>query len=141
MDLGAYANMNIPEVMDYINKHYGDIPRPRGVRFMCVESPIDNAESSQCFMYNKYIGQHVIYIHTRCGNCGNGYEGKYSNYVSCGGKDWEEKHKDLFLDHCTDEFDSTYCDHYFKAVVDDEYNKLIDELKRVLSNHEDDEAT
>lgn len=33
--------------------------------------------------------------------------------------------KDLFIAHCTDEFDSTYCDHYFKAVINDEYKDLI----------------
>ena len=139
MDLGAYAIMEIPGVMDYINKHYGDIPRLRGVRFMYVESPIEDADSSQKVCFNNYTGQHVIYVHTRCGDCGHGYWSKSSNYIYCGGKEWEEKHKDLFLDHHTDEFDSTYCDHYFKAVVDDEYDKLIDDLKRVLFNHEEEE--
>lgn len=38
-----------------------------------------------------------------------------------------EKNKELFLDHITDEFDCTYCDHYFKAVVNDEYAELIKE--------------
>ena len=139
MDLGAYAIMEIPEVMDYINKHYADIPRPRGIRFMYIERSCDDTDSSQASCFNKYIGQHVIYFHTRCGDCGMGYYNEDSNYIYCGGKDWEEKHKDLFLDHHTDEYDSTYCDHYFKAIVDDEYNTLVNKLKKILFNYEDDD--
>jgi hypothetical protein len=30
----------------------------------------------------------------------------------------------------TYEFDSTYCDHYFKAVINDEYNDLVKEGKK-----------
>lgn len=54
-----------------------------------------------------------------------GYDDEDSNYISCGAKDWEESNKDLFLDHITDKFDSTYCTHYFKAVINDEYNELL----------------
>lgn len=142
MDLIAYTNSQFDKVHDYVTKYYGDIPRLRGVCFMKMEKPIyegkPNVDTvdlfSECIgedytdintMFNKYAGQDVIYIHTRCGDCGKGYDDEDSNYIYCGAKAWEESNKDLFLDHITDKFDSTYCTHYFKAVVNDEYNELL----------------
>ena len=130
MDLGAYIVSQDNKVAEYIKKNYGEVPRMRGVRFMKLEKPVSNEEkSAQIDMFNKYCGQDVVYIHTRCGDCGMtlGFKSKDSNYIACGAKDWEEKNKKLFLDHITDEFDCTYCDHYFKAVVNDEYAELIKE--------------
>lgn len=143
MDLIAFSNTQIEEVNNYITKHYGEVPRIRGVRFMKVESGVNdkpNLDVTDLFptdensdysdvnsVFNKYIGQDVIYIHTRCGDCGMGYDDEDSNYVYCGAKKWEEEHKDLFLEHITDPFDSTYCTHYFKAVVDDDYKRIIGE--------------
>ena len=128
MDLGAFMVSQDSDVAEYIKKNYGDVPRMRGVRFMKIEEPIqDEKESPQMDMFNKYCGQDVVYIHTRCGDCGmtRGFKSKDSNYVSYGAKEWEERNKELFLDHITDEFDCTFCDHYFKAVVNDEYADLI----------------
>ncbi len=134
MDLGAYHYMSFPKVMEYIVKNYGEVPRIRGVGFMAVEEKADTAEVDdeselQYEAFNRYVGEDVIFIHTRCGDCGYGFGDSDSNYVFCGGKDWEEKHKDLFLEHHSDGFDPTYCDHYFKAVVDDEYKAILNMFK------------
>ena len=145
MDLIAFENnRNNKKIRDYINKHYGDVPRMRGVRFMKIEERVSdkpNMDVTDLFeiesenfadyteaikMFNKYVGQDVIYIHTRCGDCHLGYDNENSNYVSCGAKEWEEEHKDLFLEHITDPFDSTYCTHYFKAVIDDDYKDILE---------------
>ena len=144
IDLIAFATSQIEEVGNYIKKYYGDVPRIRGVRFMKLESKTENKpnidvtdlfptdeideviyNSDINSVFNKYTGQDVIYIHTRCGDCGKGYDDEESNYVYCGAKKWEEEHKDLFLEHVTDPFDSTYCTHYFKAVIDEDYKKFI----------------
>ncbi len=144
MDLIAYSNLRQEKIDKYIKKYYGEVPRIRGIRFMKREVPVNgkpNIDGTDLFpidefeeidysdvndMFNKYAGQDVIYLHTRCGDCGRGYDDEDSNYIYCGAKEWEEKHKDLFLEHITDPFDSTYCTHYFKAVVDDLYKEIID---------------
>ena len=128
MDLGAYELAYDEMVNSYIKKNYGEVPRCRGVRFMKVEESRggDDAESD---LHDKYVGTDTIYIQTRCGHCGMGYDDEDSNYVYCGAKAWEEKNKNKFLEHVTEEFDHTYCTHYFKAVVNDEYNKILDLLK------------
>ena len=136
MDLYAYSLTGVPEINNYIEKHYGDVPRLRGVRFMAVEKKVDTAEVDdegelQYEMFNRYVGEDVIFIHTRCGDCGLGFGDSDSNYVYCGGKEWEEKHKDLFLNHHSDGYDPTYCDHYFKAVVDDEYKAILNMFKNM----------
>jgi len=116
MDLYAYAFSENKHVNNYIQKHYGPIPRPRGVRFMRYETPDSCVGMGlQAALWKTYCGQDVIYIHTRCGG---------NNYESCGGKEWEEAHKNLFISSVDDEFDCTYRDHYFTAVVDDDYNKI-----------------
>lgn len=146
MDLIAYSNHQCNDLIsNYIKKHYGDVPRIRGVRFMKLEDKAtdkfrkdvtdifgDEDEESVDYskeieMFNKYAGQDVIYIHTRCGDCDLGYDDKNSNYISCGAKKWEEEHKNLFLDHITDPFDCTYCTHYFKAIIDEDYKKIVKE--------------
>lgn len=143
MDLIAYNEMQLEKVNNYIKKHYGDVPRNRGVRFMKLESKVEDKpnidvsdmfgteESKNCGykeiidMFNKYAGEDVIYIHTRCGDCGLGYDDEDSNYIYCGAKDWENEHKDLFLEHITDAFDATYCTHYFRAVIDEDYKEIV----------------
>lgn len=143
MDLIAHLNSQDELVKKYIEKYYGEIPRCRGIRFMKIEEKTNdkpNIDVTDIFddsdipvsdydeitrIFNKYVGQDVIYIHTRCGDCDLGYDDEDSNYIYCGAKDWEEKHKNLFLEHITDAFDSTYCTHYFKAVIDDDYKKII----------------
>lgn len=142
MDLIAYQNKDIDLVKKYIKKNYGNVPRIRGIRFMKLEEKVTNKPnvdvtdlfeeinsytdySGSIEKFNKYVGQDVIYIHTRCGNCGLSYDDNNSNYVSCGAKTWEQKYKNLFLEHITDPFDSTYCTHYFKAVIDDDYIKIV----------------
>ena len=149
MDLIAYSNKDNKLVDKYIRENYGDIPRPRGIRFMKIEQKleenekpnmdvldmfgneeeydVDYTETSNTF--NKYVGKDVIYIHTRCGDCDLGYDNENSNYVYCGAKEWEEEHKDLFLEHITDPFDSTYCTHYFKAVINEDYEKILELAK------------
>ena len=124
MDLGAHIIRNNEKIMSYINKHYDGIPRLRGVRFMKVEEPIEiDFESSyrQDKMFNSHCGEDVIYIHTRCGG---------GNYFDYDADKWEENNP-LFINGIDDSFDCTYRDHYFNAVVDDEYNDLIYELLTV----------
>lgn len=128
MDLGAY-NLSCDIMMNtYITKNYGEVPRCRGVRFMKVERPW-GGNSAGDKLHDKYVGTDTIYIHTRCGHCGMGYDDEDSNYVYYGAKEWEEKNKDKFLEHLTEEFDQTYCTHYFKAVINDEYKEILKEIK------------
>ena len=120
MDLGAHVISRDEAVMSYVNKHYGGIPRLRGVRFMKLETPYDS-DGYQDDVFNSYCGKDVIYIHTRCGGYRNWEE---SNYVYFDADKWEDNNP-LFLEGVNDEFDSTYRDHYFTAVVDEEYDSLI----------------
>lgn len=129
MDLQAYVNKFNDKVDAYIKKHYGEVPRNRGILFMRTEEKIPSPRGREERMFNKYAGQDVVYIHTRCGHCGKGYKNSESNYVYYGAKDWEENHKDLFLSHANEKYDKTYCTPYFKAVVDDDYNEIIESLK------------
>lgn len=127
MDLYAHCMKDEEFISKYINENYGEIPRYRGVRFMKTESLWKGNVNSQeeVYIHNKYVGTDTIYIHTRCGDCEKGYDDEDSNYVYCGAKNWEENNKDKFLEHITEKFDSTYCTHYFKAVINDDYNKII----------------
>lgn len=128
MDLYAFALTKEDLINKYIEENYGEVPRLRGVRFM--KDAVEWAGTGdETLMFNKYVGTDTIYIHTRCGDCRMGYDDESSNYVYCGAKEWEEKHKDLFLDHITEEYDSTYCTHYFKAVINEDYNKILEWLK------------
>ena len=124
MDLYAYMLSQGKDVQNYVNKNYGPIPRLRGVRFMRYEEP-DNCdgEGDMKEVWSSMCGKDVIYIHTRCGG---GYDetDPDSNYIACGGKEWEEAHADTFLESVDDEYDSTYRDHYFTAVIDDDYDKI-----------------
>lgn len=130
MDLYAYQVSSDEDVKRYIKRYYGDIPRMRGVRFMKLHKKIYDDDNTQNMrMFHKYCGEDVIYIHTRCGDCGAGFDSEDSNYIHFEADKWEEKHKDLFLDHCIDSSDSTYCDHYFKAVIDDDYKKILKMFK------------
>ena len=137
MDLYAYSVSDSKEVMEYIRKNYGDVPRLRGVRFMKNHDPKECEEGGWYKEFVDCCGKDVIYIHTRCGDCGLGFDNEDSNYVFCGGKKWEEENKDKFLFHKSDEFDATYCDHFFSAVVDEEYNSILAELTRLEKGDED----
>ena len=131
MDIYAYLQSKEEMIDKYLKENYGEIPRLRGVRFMKIESPVEYGEYDEQLcdkefeVFHRYIGQDVIYIHTRCGDCNMGYEDENSNYVYYGAKDWEEKFSDLFLEHITETFDATYCTHYFKAVINDDYEKIL----------------
>ena len=111
MDLQAYMISEDEMIMSYVNKHYGEIPRLRGVRFMKLEVPCGDG------VFDSYCGKDVIYIHTRCG--GDNYE--------CFEADVWENNNPLFLEGVDVDFDCTYRDHYFEAVVDDEYNSIINQ--------------
>ena len=125
MNLYAYATGTLTGVRDYIEKHYGEVPRFRGALFMKMMEPSEDASSQQDILFNSLCGKDVIFIHTRCGDCGMGYDDADSNYVACGGAAWEKSLGDLFIDHITDEYDSTYCDHYVAAVPGKEYDTLL----------------
>lgn len=124
MDLGAYAKIDLYK--NYVNRNYGNPPRLRGIRLMKIEKPEEHSGSRQMNLYNSYCGQDVVYIHTRCG--GDEYD-EDSNYCSFGADVWEGSNYDTFLESINDEMDFTYRDHYFKAVVDDEYLNLIKECE------------
>lgn len=122
MDLGAYKN--IPDLNGYVSKHYGDVPRLRGIRLMKLEEPTGRPE--RCMqVFDGHCGQDVIYIHTRCGSAWWGDDDPEANYISCGGREWEEANSETFIESLNDEFDGTYRDHYFKAVIDEEYEMLL----------------
>lgn len=123
MDLGAYAN--IPTLGSYVAKHYGKVPRLRGIRLMKLEKPTGE-RGEQMQVFDGYCGQDVIYIHTRCGSAYWGDEDPEANYISCGGKEWEGANSDTFIESLNDEWDGTYRDHYLKAVIDNEYRQLLE---------------
>lgn len=100
---------------------------------MKVEIPIENPENEQEKMFNKHIGEDVIYFHTRCWGS---EDDSRSNYMSCGGKEREEQHKDKFIESINEEFDPTYRDHYFKAVQNEEYDKIIKAFTHAKENKE-----
>ena len=69
MDLYAYA------LKDFLKDLLpSQPPRLRGIRLMKIEETTDDGK-----VHNKYIGQDVIYIHTRCGG---------NNYKPCGMDEW-----------------------------------------------------
>lgn len=127
MDLFAFMLGERGDIPTYINKNYGPVPRYRGVRLMRFETA-DSCENMglQSDMWEEYCGKDVIYFHTRCGGCGDEND-ENSNYIACGGKEWEEKLGDKFLGSVDDAFDSTYRDHYFAAVKDEIYEKICKE--------------
>lgn len=114
MDLFAY--IQIGEFGNYVTKHYGEPPRLRGIRLMEIEEPYSCPKDRQMEIFNSHCGKPVIYIHTRCG----GY-----NYYDFGADKWERSNSETFIEGIDDELDSTYRDHYFEAVEDDEYRALI----------------
>lgn len=118
MDLGAYFNIGL--LREYAESCYGFIPRLRGIRLMRVEQP-SNERGEQLKLFDSMCGKHVVYIHTRCGA---------NNYRDCGGEDFERRNDDAFIAAIDDECDPTYRDHYFEAVVNDEYKRLLDELAK-----------
>lgn len=125
MDLGAYANIGI--LREYAESCYGFVPRLRGIRLMTVERPT-YGEGEQLKLFDSMCGKHVVYIHTRCGA---------NNYRDCGGEDFESRNADALIAAIDDEKDHTYRDHYFKAVINDKYNRLLDEL---VERYEDDKT-
>lgn len=123
MDLGAY--MQIELLKDYVARNYGEPPRLRGVRLMRFEEPSGEPEY-QMQVFDGYCGQDVVYVHTRCGSACWGDDDPDANYIACGGRAWEESNPDTFIESLNDEWDGTYRDHYFKAVVDDEYKAIVE---------------
>lgn len=128
MDLYAYALSRDELVDKYIKENYGDVPRLRGVRFMKIEQKTEECDN-EAKLFNKYAGKDVIYIHTRCGNCGYAFSTPGSNYKEFEADKWEEAHKDLFLEHINEDFDETYCTHYFKAVKNADYFQILKQLQ------------
>lgn len=51
-----------------------------------------------------------------------------SNYRYYRADKWEEGLKDLLINH-VDEWDRTYASHYFKAVINEDYNNIIKSLE------------
>lgn len=122
MDLEAYTN--IPTFESYVIKHYGEVPRLRGIMLMKLEKPTGEP-GCQMQVFDECCGKDIIYIHTRCGSASWGDSDPNANYIGCGGKEWEEANSETFIKSLNDEWDGTYRDHYFKAVIDDDYRLLI----------------
>ena len=131
MDMYAFMLSQTGEVKAYVEKNYGDVPRMRGVRFMKLQSPedCDNGDY-ESEVYGRHCGKDVVYIHTRCGA---------SNYEYFEADKWEESNP-TFIESCDDAFDCTYRDHYFEAVLGDEYDSLIAgilEARKEVEEHDD----
>lgn len=126
MDLMAYVQ--IDGLAGYVERHYGRPPRLRGLRLMRVEREFTPpTPTPQLDLFNGFVGQDVVYVHTRCGAYGD--EGNpRRNYRSFGADEWERSNPDTFITSVDDEYDPTYRDHYFRAVVDDEYEALLESL-------------
>ena len=123
MDLGGYAQ--IEQLGGYVTRNYGSPPRLRGIRLMRLEKPTGDPEY-QMQVFDGYCGEDVVYVHTRCGSACWGDGDPDANYISCGGLAWEEANPETFIESLNDEFVGTYRDHFFKAVIDDEYKSLIE---------------
>ena len=126
MDLGAYCNIGTME--DYVVKSYGHVPRLRGIRLMKLEKKT-GGDSPQMELFDSMCGEDVVYIHTRCGACGCDDDDPDTNYTACGGREFDERNADKLIASITDEFDWTYRDHYFKAVVNDDYKRLLEDCR------------
>lgn len=124
MDLGAYCNIGTME--DYVVKNYGDVPRLRGIRLMKLEKKT-GGDGPQMELFDSMCGEDVVYIHTRCGSYCFGDDDPGTNYTACGGKEFDERNADTLIASINDELDGTYRDHYFKAVVNDDYKRLLGE--------------
>ena len=124
MDMGAYCNIGTME--GYVVKNYGPIPRLRGIRLMKLEEKTGEG-GPQMDLFDSMCGEDVVYVHTRCGSCGCDDDDPDTNYIACGGKEFDERNADRLIASISDEFDWTYRDHYFRAVVNDEYKRLLEE--------------
>ena len=126
MDLGAYTQ--IDDLYEYVVRVYGDVPRLRGIRLMRAEEPVEADGCWQLEEYNGFCGQDVVYIHTRCGGCGD-EDDPSSNYIRCGGRRFDDLNADRLIRSFDDAWDETYRDHYLRALVDDEYLALLDKMR------------
>ena len=120
------------ELEEYFKKNYGDM-NYRYFELMKTAEPIiwrkrQGILKREVKIHNKYVGQDVICITTRRGCCN--YKEDYTNpeapYLFFETDKWEQSLGDLFLEHITCGFDHTYCDHYVKAVINDDYRKLLE---------------
>lgn len=123
MDLGAFVN--IDSMKKYVVSNYGDVPRLRGIRLMRVEEKTGEG-GRQMDLFDSMCGKDIVYIHTRCGSYQYGDDDPDANYMACGGMEFDRRNADRLIASINDEFDGTYRDHYFHAVVDDEYERLIE---------------
>lgn len=125
MDYGANQILDKDSlVRKYIKENYGDVPQLVGIRLMEKEERTRGL-GTQMAMFDKYVGEQVIYFHTKCGISGLNFNDENSNYRYFKADEWEKEHEDTYLDHFADKEDSNYCDHYFKAVVNEDYNELL----------------
>lgn len=112
---------------DYVINHYGAPPRWRWVMFMKIAQPFPETEGEtlpeQFRIHNKYVGADVIKIHTMCGDYSDIYTEQYINLYDAG-KKWENENPDTFLESVNDCDNPRFRDHYFKVVIDEEYEDL-----------------
>lgn len=130
MDLKAYVISTDELISSYVEKHYGDVPRLRGISLMKFERPGYAGNGPEGEVWNRHCGEDVVYIHTRCGSCHTGDEGNYSYF---GADKWEESNSDTFIESVDEDFDSTYRSHYFKAVQGDDYEKICQQYEAIFA--------
>lgn len=137
MDLYAYAFSCDELVERYVEKHYGEVPRMRGVRLMRFMEPGNlGCGGLEDEMYDRHCGEDVIYIHTRCGSACWGDDDPNANYIACGGKAWEESNPGTFIESCNEEFDGTYRTHYFKAVPGEDYDAICAQFEEAMKEEQ-----
>lgn len=123
MDLFAHAVMeHCEKLRDYVTKHYGEPPRWRGVRLMRDQRREACADSHQMETYNGFVGQDVVYIHTRCGG---------SNYEYFDMDEWEGRNSEHLL-AAVDDIDCSYRDTYLKAVPGEDYDRAVEALRELV---------
>ena len=153
MDLKAYANTYNEKLSNYIEKNYGEIPRCRGYELMKLAEKYGDDSDEQTSLYNSFVGQDVIYIHTRCGKCGedtrvNLTHPLYKIYTTGASIDQNEDFEDWSIEDIRDriklvqDFDRL-CDNCLAAlknlinnteIVEEEYVEV--KTKKTLKNKE-----
>lgn len=132
MDLAAYVILTDEMFKNYVNEHYGEPPRPRGIRLMKYEKEGFAGDGKEGSMWDSFCGKDVIYVHTRCGSASWGDDDPEANYMYFGADKWEEANADTFLGSVNDDWDGTYRDHFFKAVPGPDYDELCREYEKML---------
>ena len=140
MDLRAYIYSQADDVSGYVERHYGHVPRLRGISLMKFEKPGYAGHGPEGDAWDRHCGEDVIYIHTRCGSAHWGDDDPDANYIACGAEKWEKDNADTFIESVNEDFDGTYRSHYFRAVPGDDYDKLCKEFEAAMQETDAEEV-